>query len=151
MCVEYSSTCTHDRYSLSNEMLRLTQRGSARLVRALNETGVEATEVFPSAARASQAARIVLTSSSPQTPITRTSTARGNGVSLDVETRRALDTGIDLGAPRFRSRAPVGTQWRGLSSGGAGKGGKEEGVFDRLKRTFEEEVDKVRAHVPCWR
>ncbi|CAM9509408.1 unnamed protein product [Ectocarpus sp. 4 AP-2014] len=36
-------------------------------------------------------------------------------------------------------------QWRGLASGssGKGKGGEEEGgVFDRLKKTFTEEIDK---------
>lgn len=29
------------------------------------------------------------------------------------------------------------------SGGGGGKGAKEEGMFDRLKKTFEEEVNKV--------
>lgn len=40
-------------------------------------------------------------------------------------------------------------QWRGLASGssGKGKGGAEEegGVFDHLKKTFTEEIDKVSA------
>ena len=53
-------------------------------------------------------------------------------------------------------------QWRGLASGGKsgksgkggkggkgrggdGGGGKEEGVFGRLKKTFEEEIEKVRS------
>lgn len=41
------------------------------------------------------------------------------------------------------------TQWRGLASGaGKGKGkdgggGDEEGLFDRLKKTFAEEIEKV--------
>lgn len=46
-------------------------------------------------------------------------------------------------------------QWRGLASGaGKGKGGKEgsgdhggdgDGMFDRLKKTFAEEIEKVRS------
>lgn len=44
-------------------------------------------------------------------------------------------------------------QRRGLASAGKGKGGKdggggggeEEGMFGRLKKTFEEEIEKVRA------
>lgn len=46
--------------------------------------------------------------------------------------------------------APLVTQRRGLASGGGkGKGkdgaggGDEEGLFDRLKKTFAEEIEKV--------
>lgn len=51
-----------------------------------------------------------------------------------------------MGRPLAASSA---TQWRGLASGaGKGKGkdgggGDEEGLFDRLKKTFAAEIEKV--------
>lgn len=59
--------------------------------------------------------------------------------------------------PQAATPSVTQQQWRGLASAGKGKGGKgkgkdkdggeeEEGVFGRLKKTFVEEIEKVR---PC--
>lgn len=123
-------------------MLRLSQHSSARLVRAKNGPGIEVIESLIVATRSSQAARRTLASSSPHAYSSLI--APGNGSRSQANRRRALGLGAEFEAPRLYSGSKSGAQWRGLASGGNAKNEKQEGMFDRLRRTFEEEIDKVR-------
>lgn len=127
-------------------MLRLSQLSSVRLVRAAKEPGKEAIEALVVATRSSQLVRRTLASSSPHAYSSLI--APGNGSRRQENRRRALGLGVELEAPRLHSGSRSGAQWRGLASGGNPKNEKQEGMFDRLRRTFEEEINKVRLDPP---
>lgn len=147
-----------------NPMLQLHRHSSARVVRALRDPAALGTN-----ARLCSILRRGLASSRPHdntpplAPRSALSSANRHYRSvlvsgrLHTNRRRAVDAREEPGLlVRPRAAASVTQQqWRGqASSAGNGKGkgrkdkdgaGEEEGMFGRLKKTFEEEIEKVRS------
>lgn len=127
-------------------MLRLSRHSSARLVRAPIFRRVLVSETLNATGRPSSR---LLRRLAPLEPHALRETGSDSTRWLQTGRRNAIDAGRGtrpLVCPPISSGLG---QRRGLASKGGGKGGKEgedEGMFDRLKKTFHEEIDKVLVH-----
>jgi len=150
-------------FAAVDPMLRLPRHSSARLARSLREPaalGAVATRPCPTLQRGFAASRPHEQDNTPppvQLFAAGASARDGQQRPLlasrrfQVDRRRAEAAGVEgrlLVRPLAASS--VTHQWRGLATSGKGKGGKqgggggdEEGLFDRLKKTFAEEIEKV--------
>lgn len=150
-----------------NPMLRLPRHSSTRVVRALREPAALGRTV--SIARPCSIWRRDLASSRPHDNTPPPLVPRSAVGSADRHHRSVLVSGwlhtsrrrtvVDaregpglLARPRAAATLVTQQQWRGLAAAGKGKGkggkdggGEEEGMFGRLKKTFEEEIEKVRS------
>lgn len=132
-------------------MLQLSRHSSARLVRALHGSRVFAPEVLSTTTRSPSIWRRDLASSAPHdtAPLARArSAACGDIVNSHTQCRRGIDLRVGgLRPTAWPSVTPSALQQRrGLASAGDRKGGgadKDDGMFDRLKKTFQEEIDRV--------
>lgn len=142
-----------------NPMLRIPRHASTSVLRVLREPAALGTSVRPCSIW-----RRELASSRPHTnapPLVPRGAVRSAGrhqrsvlVSGRLHTYRQRSTYAreEPGLLVRRPQAPSVTQqqWRGLASTGEGKGGKkggdeEDGMFGRLRKTFAEEIEKVRS------
>lgn len=123
-------------------MLHHSRHGASRFSRSLHETQAFPPGALRSAARLTSIWRRDFASSPPHASLLPRTNANSTRW-LQANGRRVL--GARLGErPRVVPALISSVQWRTLSAGGKGGGdGKEEGLFDRLKKTFQEEIDKV--------
>lgn len=132
-------------------MLRLSRHNSTRLVRTLRDQGVIIPGSLSTAARSSLNCRRDLVTSAPHANEDRSRTRL-----FEANRRRVIRPGEGPSQLVWTPSASSATQWRGLAAGGGGKkdgggSGKDAGMFDRLKKTFEEEVEKVCLMTPSGR
>ena len=152
-----------------NLMLRLPRHSSTRVVRALRERAALGTTVSPG--RPCSIWRRDLASSPPHDNTPPPLVPRSALSSADSHHRSVLVPGrlhtnrrrtaadaregpgllarpqaaASVTQPQRRGLASAGKGKGGKDGGGGGGGGEEEGMFGRLKKTFEEEIEKVRA------
>lgn len=127
-------------------MLRLSRHNSVSLARAPLRQRFLASETLNATERPSS---LLLRSVACLEPHALGETGSDSTRWLHTGRRHAMDAG---GGARPLIPTPTSSglgQRRGLASKGGGKGGKgseDEGMFDRLKKTLDAEIDKVPAH-----
>lgn len=130
------------RLSRCDSMLHHSRHGASRFSRSLHETQAFTPEVLRSAARLTSIWRRDFASSAPHASLLPRTNANSTRW-LQANGRRVVGARL-WERPRVGPALISSVQWRTLSAGGKGGGdGKEEGLFDRLKKTFQEEIDKV--------
>lgn len=129
-------------------MLRLSRHSSVRLARAPLRQRFVASETLNATGRPSS---LLLRSVASLEPHALGETGSDSTRWLQTGRRQAIDAG---GGARPLVYPPISSglgQRRGLASKGGGKGGKgdeDKGMFDRLKKTLDEEIDKVPVYQP---
>lgn len=143
----YNYLALAGRLSHCDSMLHYSRQGTSRFSRSLHETQAFTPEALRSAARLASIWRRDFASSAPHAsllPRTNANTTSTRSTRwLQANGRRVVGATL-AERPMVFPALTSSIQRRGLSAGGKGGGdGKEEGLFDRLKKTFQEEIDKV--------
>ncbi len=146
-------------------MLRLPRHSSVRLARSLRDPsalGTAAARPCPTLQRGFAASRPHEHCDDAAEPVVRLAAAASTSDEqqrsllpfrrLNVDRRRTAAAGVGGGLVVRPLAAAATTRqcWRGLATSGKGGkqqggGGDEEGMFDRLKKTFAEEIEKVQS------
>lgn len=130
-------------------MLRLAGHRSVRRARVLHGSrALIAEEALKRVPKPCSTSRRDLAFSAPQAPSASGSPNSGSIALQQADRRRVRGPREGGGVLAWPVMAPSSTQWRGFASAGGRKSGKDgdgkkEGMFDRLKKTFQEEIDKV--------